>query len=79
MARRNTRNGAAQQRVYGGTTPQPTDEQQGGWSRQQREEMDQRFTDAMARALRTGQAEKLGAHWVTARPDLPQGLLIPGA
>ena len=37
--------------VYGGTTdPQPGDEQQGGWSRQQREEMDQRFTDAMARA-----------------------------
>jgi hypothetical protein len=30
-------------------------EQQGGWSRQQREEMDQRFTDAMARALRSSQ------------------------
>src|SRR5262245_48257885 len=43
--------------VYGGTTdPQPGDEQQGGWSRQQREEMDQRFTDAMVRALRSGQA-----------------------
>src|SRR5262249_7213343 len=42
--------------VYGGAAdPQPGDEQQGGWSRQQREEMDQRFTDAMARALRTGQ------------------------
>ena len=42
--------------IYGGTAdPQPGDEQIGGWSRQQREEMDQRFTDAMARALRSGQ------------------------
>ena len=38
--------------IYGGTAdPQPGDEQQGGWSRQQREEMDQRFTEAMNRAL----------------------------
>jgi hypothetical protein len=42
--------------IYGGTTdPQPGDEQIGGWSRQQREEMDQRFTDAIVRALRSGQ------------------------
>jgi hypothetical protein len=41
--------------MYGGLEPQPGDEQVGGWSRQQREEMDQRFTDAMARALRSGQ------------------------
>ena len=44
--------------VYGGTTdPQPGDEQVCGWSRQEREAMDQAFTEAMARALRTGQAE----------------------
>jgi len=43
--------------VFGGLDPQPGDEQQGGWSRQQREEMDQRFTDAMARALHTGRAQ----------------------
>ena len=48
--------------IYGGTTdPQPGDEQQGGWSRQQREEMDQRFTDAMARALRAGQENPAAA------------------
>ena len=48
--------------IYGGTTdPQPGDEQQGGWSRQQREEMDLRFTDAMARALRTGQENPAAA------------------
>jgi len=48
--------------VYGGTTdPQPGDEQQGGWSRQQREKMDQRFTDAMARALRSSQENPAAA------------------
>jgi hypothetical protein len=42
--------------IYGGATePQPGDEQQGLWSRQRREEMDQHFTDATARALRSGQ------------------------
>jgi hypothetical protein len=35
--------------------PKAGDEQQGGWWRQQREEMDQRFTDAMASTLRSGQ------------------------
>ena len=44
--------------IYGGTTdPQPGDEMVGGWSRQQREAMDQRFAEAMARALHGGQTE----------------------
>ena len=48
--------------IYGGTAdPQPGDEQQGGWSREQREKMDQRFTEAMARALRTGQENPAAA------------------
>ena len=48
--------------IYGGTAdPQPGDEQIGGWSRQQREEMDQRFTDAMARALRSSKKNPAAA------------------
>ena len=39
---------------YGGTAePQPGDEQVGGWSRQEREAMDQRFAEAMRRELST--------------------------
>jgi hypothetical protein len=47
--------------VFGGLDPQPGDEQQGGWSRQQREEMDQRFAEAIARALRTGRENPAAA------------------
>src|SRR5262245_26292670 len=37
--------------VYGGTTdPQPGDEQQGGWSRQEREEMNQLYGRDRTRA-----------------------------
>jgi len=48
--------------IYGGTTdPQPGDEMVGGWSREQREAMDQRFAEAIARALRTGQENPAAA------------------
>jgi len=44
--------------IYGGTAePQPGDEVVGGWTRSEREEMSARFAEAMARELRTGQAE----------------------
>jgi hypothetical protein len=42
--------------VYGGDEPLPGDEQVGGWSRDQRERMDQAFAEAMSRELGTGQA-----------------------
>jgi len=56
-----TRNGASLPKgnsgVYGGTADsQPGDEMVGGWTRDQRERMDQAFAEAMARSLRTGRA-----------------------
>lgn len=35
-----------------GPEQQPGDEQNGAWTRAQRERMDQRFTEAMARTIR---------------------------
>jgi hypothetical protein len=53
--------------VYGGTAePKPGDEMQGGWSRQQREEMDQRFTaKAVTEALHGARFE---SGWTNAMP-----------
>ncbi|HKF13301.1 MAG TPA: hypothetical protein VKB89_32085 [Xanthobacteraceae bacterium] len=42
--------------VFGGLDPQPGDEQQGGWSRQQREEMDGR--DGTRAAHRPGKPNR---------------------
>jgi len=38
--------------AYGGEEPQPQDAQVGGWSRAQREQMDEKFRQAFERALR---------------------------
>jgi len=38
--------------AYGGEQPQPQDEQVGGWSREERERMDEKFRAAFERALR---------------------------
>jgi hypothetical protein len=42
--------------AYGGNTPQPGDGQTGGWTREQRERMDEKFRAAFERALRSRQA-----------------------
>jgi len=42
--------------VYGGTEDAQPGDELGAYTREQRLEMDQRFVEAMARALRTGQA-----------------------
>jgi hypothetical protein len=41
--------------------PQPSDEQSGGWTREQRERMDEKFRAAFERALRSGQESKTAA------------------
>jgi hypothetical protein len=38
--------------AYGGEEPQPQDVEVGGWSRAQREQMDEKFRQAFERALR---------------------------
>jgi hypothetical protein len=43
----------------GGNTPQPGDGQTGGWTREQRERMDEKFRAAFERALRSGQRGKM--------------------
>jgi hypothetical protein len=47
--------------AYGGDTPQPGDEQSGGWTREERERMDEKFRAAFERALRSGQESKTAA------------------
>src|SRR5262245_41682293 len=68
-----TRNGAALPKgnsgVYGGTMdPQPGDEMQGGWPRATLKEMDQRFAEAMSRALGTGQSHESRAIGASLEP-----------
>jgi hypothetical protein len=45
--------------AYGGEQPQ--DAQVGGWTREQRERMDEKFRAAFERALRSGQGGKMAA------------------
>jgi hypothetical protein len=45
----------------GGEQPEPQDAQVGGWSRAERERMDERFREAFTRALRSGQETKAAA------------------
>jgi hypothetical protein len=47
--------------AYGGNTPQPGDEQSGGWTREQRELMDEKFRAAFERALCSGQESRAAA------------------
>jgi hypothetical protein len=42
-------------------TPQPGDEQSGGWTREQRELMDEKFRAAFERALCSGQESRAAA------------------
>ena len=46
---------------FGGSEPQPGDQQIGEWSRQRLERMDGRFVSAVKRALRSGQESRKAA------------------
>jgi hypothetical protein len=47
--------------AYGGEQLQPQEAQVGGWTREQRERMDEKFRAAFERALRSGQGGKMAA------------------